>query len=72
MDEPVLVQIVGAPVCAKGQPTTWRNAAGLSQPNCVAGSATACASSTMTCSTRIARRYQKTRNSHWCSWTAAS
>lgn len=25
MAEPVLVEIVGAPVCAKGKPTTWRS-----------------------------------------------
>lgn len=28
MGEPVLVAIIGAPVCPKGQPTTWRSAAG--------------------------------------------
>lgn len=27
MLEPVLVQIIGAPVCAQGQPTTWRSVA---------------------------------------------
>lgn len=25
MADPVLVEIVGAPVCVKGQPTTWRS-----------------------------------------------
>jgi hypothetical protein len=25
MADPVLVEIVGAPVCAKGKPTTWRS-----------------------------------------------
>jgi hypothetical protein len=25
MPDPVLVEIVGAPVCAKGQPTTWHS-----------------------------------------------